>query len=72
VVKYGPIDLSTGTSGGYMANIFTAYATDESNDLEKGKSYIVYNIRIDNGKTYFLVTTKTGELKWFSNNNFRV
>ncbi len=55
-----------------MSNMFTAYATDENNDLEKGKSYIVYKVRVDNGTTFFLVATKTGEFKWFSNANFKV
>ena len=55
-----------------MSNIFTVYATDENEDLEKGKSYIVYKVRVDNGITFFLVATKAGEFKWFSNVNFRV
>jgi hypothetical protein len=55
-----------------MSNLFAAYATGESEDLEKGKSYFVYKVRVDGGTTFFLVSTRTGELKWFTSMNFRV
>jgi hypothetical protein len=54
-----------------MSDIFTAYSTAENSDLEQGKPYLVYKVRVDGGITYFLVATKAGEFKWFTSLNFR-
>jgi len=50
---------------------FTTYPIIDSKDFEKGKPYIVYEAREENGKARFLVGTKSGEIRWFDGSLFR-
>ena len=50
---------------------FTVYSTIDSKDFKKGKPYIVYEVRVEKGKTRFLVGTESGQLLWFDSGLFR-